>query len=164
MPIDLRAHGLCEADFELIVVGEGETIGEVIERFAASSGRPLIALAIEDAEEDLDVAALAEDVLQPRRHVHFHRRHLVAVTVEYAGRTPIMHSFRPNKRAKRVYDWAVGKDGFDFNPVDAAELVLATGSPPSSWKRVEVDSHIGDIAGPDDRVKLWLVPKSFFQG
>lgn len=164
MSIALRAHGLREADFELITVEEADTISAVIERFAASSGRPVVALAIEDAEEDLDLAALAQAVLQPRHHVHFHRRHLVAVTVEYAGRPPIERSFRPNQRAKRVYDWAVGKDGFDFNPIDAAELVLATGSPPSSWVRVNVESHVGDLAGPDDHLKLWLVPKSFFQG
>jgi len=164
MAIDLRAHGLRGAEFELITVEEAESIGSVIERFAASSGRPLVAAAIEDAEEDLDVAAIARTVLQPRYHIHFHRRHLVAVTVEYAGRQPIERRFRPNKRAIRVYDWAVGKDGFDFNPIDAAELVLATGSPPSSWVRVDVESHVGDLAGPDDRLKLWLVPKSFFQG
>lgn len=164
MPIDLRAHGLRNADFELVAIDETDCIGSVIERFATSSGRPLVAVAIEDADEDLDVTVQAQAVLHPRDHIHFHRRHMVAVTVEYAGRPPIERNFRPNKRAKRVYDWAVGEGGYGFNPIDAAELVLATGSPPSSWIRVNVESHVGDLAGPDDRLKLWLVPKSFFQG
>jgi hypothetical protein len=162
MPIDLRAHGLRAAAFELITVGEGDLVGDLVARFAETAGKPLVAVAIEDADEDLDLAVVAEVVLRPRYHVHFHRRQTIGVTVSYAGRTPIERLFRPNKRLKRVFDWAVGPEGFNFDPLDAAQLVLATtGNPP---ERVDVELHVGDLAGPDDRLAFSLVPKSFFQG
>jgi hypothetical protein len=161
MSFELRAHGRGDGNFLNVVVAEDERIGVFVERLRNESGDDIVAISIEDEDADLELDVLVRERLRDRHHVHLHRRRTLEVTVAYAGRTSVTRTFRANYRLKRVFDWAVGPEGFKFDPVDAGELVLAYGEPP---KRANLDLHVGDLPAHDGRLQLSLVPKSFFQG
>ncbi len=161
MPIELRAHGSGNESFIILTASEDEPIQVVVERFRGVAGYEAVAVSIEDDDEDLGLEVLVGKRLRHRHHVHFHRCHSIEVSVSYAGRRPIERPFRANYRLQRVFDWAVGPEGFNFNAIDAGELVLAYGDP---VKLANNDLHVGDLPAEGCRIELALVPKSFFQG
>jgi hypothetical protein len=161
--MQIQGHGRGDEVVLAIEIAEDQPIRAAVEHYMAAGGGNVVAVSIEDEDEDLELDVLVGERLRPRHHVHFHKKCVnVEVAVSYAGFPSIMRSFRANKRLERVFEWAIGPDGYKLSPVDAAELVLAIPGPPPV--RVNLDLHIGDLKADDCKLALALVPKTFFQG
>jgi hypothetical protein len=121
-----------------------------------------IAVYAEDSDMPLPPDATLEAAgLGNQSSVHLSRCKQVTVTVNYNGKE---HSemFGPGVPMRRVKAWAVGKKGFNFTPVDAAEHILQlTGT----VDRPDEDVHIGTLVGVTGcRVEFDLVAKVRVEG
>jgi hypothetical protein len=93
--------------------------------------------------------------------VHLSRCKQVAVTVHHNGQTRA-ESFGPGVPMHRVKAWAVGKQGFNLAPIDAAEHALQLAG---TSDRPDEDVHIGSLVGTTGcGVEFDLVPKVRVEG
>lgn len=116
----------------------------------------------EDAEGALPPDATLESAgLGDKSSVHLSRCVRIAVTVHFNG-AQRAETFGPGVPMHRVKAWAVGKQGFDLSPVDAAEHVLQiTGT----QERPDEDVHIGVLAQPSNcAIEFDLVAKVRVEG
>lgn len=116
----------------------------------------------EDAEGALSPNATLEAAgVGDRSSVHVSQCTRVAVTVHFNGAQRTA-TFGPGVPMHRVKQWAVGKQGFDLTPVDAAEHVLQiTGT----QERPDEDVHVGALAhAPTCAVEFDLVAKVRVEG
>jgi hypothetical protein len=112
---------------------------------------------IEEDEEPIDRLS-SHGRFRHRHHAHVHRCRRISVTVRYGE--PKTKSFSPSASVARVRDWAVGKHGFDIDPIDAAKLALAQGD-----ELLDPESRVGEYAKhPECSVTFDLVNKDRFQG
>jgi hypothetical protein len=116
--------------------------------------------------EDADAALSGDATLEAaglgnNSSVHVSRCTKVKVTVHYNG-AERSESFGPGVPMHRVKESAVGKKGFNLDPVDAAEHVLQlTGTN----DRPDDDVHIGALVGPSGcKVEFDLVAKVRVEG
>ena len=112
----------------------------------------------EIVEVDVTVT-MAEAEIPHRGHIHVNRCREVATTVHFNGSKE--HQFHPGARVKRVFEWAVGKDGFDLSPTDATEHVLQLCN---SKVQPDEDDHLGSFVGNECKVCFDLVPKHRAEG
>lgn len=157
--ISIHMHGAGNESAETMTVDASEPIAVFIAGYRDAQGRPVLAISLVEEEADLDPGRTWHDHgIRHGHRVHGHRCRLVAVTVDYAGRT-IEREFRANKRVARIKDWAVGE--FKIPLLDAADLVLAYGHP---LQPVNPDLHVGDLKVTDCKVDLQLVRADYFNG
>ena len=119
-------------------------------------------VSLEETEEALAPGTtLAAAGIVHRSRIHLHRCHKVEVTVSFNGKEK-SHPFSPATTMSKVTQWAVGKRGFDLDPVDAAEHVLQiTGTS----IRPDEDAHLGTLVIPPACVASFdLVPKQRVEG
>lgn len=115
--------------------------------------------------EDGDVPLRPDGTLEASglgNHSSVHVSHCarVSVTVHYNGQQRT-DDFGPGVPMHRVKEWAVGKNGFNLNAVDAAEHVLQlTGTS----DRPDEDVHIGSLVGNGCKVEFDLVAKVRVEG
>ena len=157
--IEIHVHGTGDEAAETITVTAGHSISVFLSEYRGRDGRPVLAVALTDADEDLDPSRTwSEHGIGHGHRVHGRRCHLVTVGVDYNG-TKITAEFRPNKRVARVKEWAVKQ--FGIPPLDAGDLVLAYGNP---LQPINADLHVGDLRLTECRVDLRLVRADYFNG
>ena len=172
------------ASLQIFVQGEGKREIRVLELpphstvhelAKAAQSHGLAPFSVSDKEAGDTVAVYAEggDAALPagatleavgvgnHSSVHLSRCTRVSVTVHYNGRN-VSETFGPGVPMRRVKEWAVGKNGFDLNPVDAAEHALQlTGTS----DRPDEDVHIGSLVGTSGcQVEFDLVAKVRVEG
>lgn len=139
-------------------------VGSILQGLTADLGLPPgdYRLFHEGAEAPLamDVSLSAAGITS-RASVHVTQCKKVAVTVNFNG-TSKVRDFGPGVPIHTVKAWAVGPQGFNLNPVDAADHVLQlTGTN----ERPDADVHIGSLAQePGCTVSFDLVPKVRVEG
>lgn len=145
------------ADDPDVIEAEGAaTVGEALE---VREGTTVVLL--EDTDEPLSLNGAVESMLSDRAHVFVGQHERVLATVGFVEKS-IEKEFSASTRVKRVFEWAVGKHGFDLSEVDAAEHTLALN--PSERIPPE-DVHLGSLdAETPGRVSFELVPKKRFEG
>lgn len=119
------------------------------------------AVFVEDGEEALAPdARLDEAGVGNQGSVHVHRCKRVGVTVYFNASKS--RAFTPGTTLHRVKQWAVGEQGFDLSPVDAAEHVLQL---KGTTDRPDEDVHIGTLVSvPSCALEFDLVPKVRVEG
>ena len=106
-------------------------------------------------------AKIDETGLTPRSRVHFHSCRRVELTVNFKE-NQLKEFFPPSATVAWVKNWAVGKDGVDMSPVDAAEHTLQACR---STARPDEEMHIGTLVKfPDCAICFDLVPKQRVEG
>jgi hypothetical protein len=83
----------------------------------------------------------------------------VNVAVHFNGEKS--RDFPPSATVHRVFEWAVGKDGFDLPVHDRPEHVLQICD---STTRPDPTDHVGSFANDECHVCFRLVPKVRFEG
>lgn len=134
-------------EIRLIEVPAGACMRDVL-AIAAAHGFPAAAdgttavIFAEDSEDVLSLdATLEASGIGHHGSMHVHRCTKIDTTVYFNGGSRV-RSFAPGATIGRVKHWAVGKDVFNFTPVDAAEHVLQiTGT----QDRPDEDVHVGTL-------------------
>jgi hypothetical protein len=152
---ELYVHRSRDERMELLRVTETTTIAEAV---GLEEGEVVW---IEETEEELQVTlTLAEAGIQHRDHVHVNRCRTADVKVIYNG-TPKERDFAPPVRVERVREWAVSKNGFDIDPVDAADLFLVIAG---TTVKVDLKDHVGSYVGANCKVSFELISKPKTEG
>jgi hypothetical protein len=134
--LELPAHATVR---ELVEAAQAQGVAA-----APHNGGRAVAAYAEDGDAPLPAGATLEAAgLGHQSSVHLSRCKQVAVTVDYNGQTRA-ESFGPGVPIHRVKAWAVGRQGFNLAPVDAAEHVLQL---PGTSDRPDEDVHIGSLVG-----------------
>lgn len=117
-------------------------------------------LFLEDATEELNVAATLEDAgIAHRSRVHRHRCRRVEVTVNFKGDHKAVE-FPTSTTVRKVKRWA--DDEFNLKGVDATEHALQICD---TNKRPDEDVHIGSLVEfPNCKICFDLVPKTRVEG
>ena len=153
--MEMYIHRSGQERIKLMEVAETATVAEVM---GLAEGE---AVWLEDSEETICAElTLAAARIQPRGHIHVNRCRRAAVTVNYNGGER-RREFTPSTTVRRVFEWAVGIDGFDLpehdRPEHALQLCGTTTLPDGT-------DHIGSFVNDECRVCFDLVPKQRFQG
>jgi hypothetical protein len=156
MAMRLYVHREAQQDAEALEADGAGTVGEAF----GIPNQAAIVLA-EDSDEPLSPEASLAGSLEDRAHAFAGQRTRVLATVTFNGVT-IDKEFSASTRVRRVFDWAVGKHGFNLGEIDAAEHALALSGtevmPPE-------DVHLGSLdADTPGVVAFDLVPKERFEG
>lgn len=88
------------------------------------------------------------------------RRTEIEVTVEY-NRVTKQNSFPPQRKMRRVFDWAAGKDGFALARDQRPEHVLV---PLGSTDAVDPQLPVAAYADRDKKARFELRRKDSYQG
>lgn len=152
----LYIHREAQQDAEVL---EADGTGTVSQTFGIPDDATVVLA--EDSDEPLSPEATVASSLEDRAHAFAGHRARVLATVDFNGVT-IEKEFSASTRVKRVFDWAVGKHGFDLGEIDAAEHAVALSGtevmPPE-------DVHLGSLdADTPGAVAFDLVPKKRFEG
>ena len=146
-----------QKDIRIVEVELDTTVGKLATEFLDEKA----SVWIQDAEEALDPDKSLEHAgVTTLSHVHISLAEKVYVKV-YQTDHDIEQAFFPATTVEKVFNWAVGPEGFKLTDTEAAKHILATCD-----KREEVDpeAHIGRYAGEDSSVCLDLVPRDRFEG
>lgn len=136
--------------------------GVALQNGGGHGGSNAVDVYTEDSDKRLPTGATLEEAgLGNNSSVHLSRCTRVTVTVQYNGQDR-SEKFGPGVPMHRVKEWAVGKKGFNLNPVDAAEHVLQlTGTS----DRPDEDVHIGSlVVASGCKVEFDLVAKVRVEG
>lgn len=116
----------------------------------------------DEQDEPLDVnATLETSGVRHRDHVHRGRCRTVHVEVRYNS-DRIHRDFRQVAKIKRVFEWAVGDEGFNLASEQRAKHVLAL---PNADHFLNWNVHVGSLViSGSCRVVLDLVPRERFEG
>jgi hypothetical protein len=119
-------------------------------------------VSLEEADEPLTPGVtLTSAGIGHRSRVHLHRCRKVDVTVSFNGQQK-SRAFSPAATIAWVTKWAVGKQGFDLDEVDAAEHVLQLSG---TSIRPDEDAHLGTLVhNPSCVASFDLVPKQRVEG
>jgi hypothetical protein len=168
-------------NLQIFVQGEGKREIRVVELPAQATVRELVEAAqaqgvaaqngghgggvtvfAEDGDKPLAAGATLESSgLGNHSSVHLSRCARVTVTVHYNGQDRT-DTFGPGVPMHRIKEWAVGKQGFGLDPVDAGEHVLQT---TGSSDRPDEDVHVGSLVGASGcKVEFDLVAKVRVEG
>jgi hypothetical protein len=133
--------------------------GEVAVAEAVGPGVEVVL--VEDSDELLDLTVtLQEAHVADRDHLFAGARHRIEVEVTYNGERA--REFSSSARVERVFEWAVGPEGFNLSHADAIEHQLAL----CATQEVPApDVHIGSL--PEDRpghLCFDLIPKHRHEG
>lgn len=143
-----------------VIEVDAETV--VADALGISVEEESVVVMLEDDERVIDISlTIIEAEIPDRGHVHHGHRSHVEVVVDYNGE-PRQKQFASSTRVSRVYKWACGKHGFDFDEADAAEHQLAL---PGSNTVPPPDTHVGSLPqNPRGTVHLHIIAKGRHQG
>jgi hypothetical protein len=156
MDIEIMAEGEGLAEVEEIRIPEGSPARVIVAAIAAKGGYATedALLFVEDCDEPLDLAIILSHDERERKVHHVHRALKIEVAVYYQSRHVTRH-FPPSARVQRVLDWAVGRDGFNIDPVIAPEMELAFQSTGTALPK---NAHIGRyVRHPHHKLALDLI-------
>ncbi len=151
---------------ELIEVVSGTTVAEVVARVqehglpAAEPGQEIwVGLEDEAVAMAYDVRLSDSDFDDIR--LHFHRCHEVKVSVWYNNMKK-EKAFSPATTVKRVFEWSMGPNGFNFSPEDATESILQV---MGGSEQPASNVHIGTLVEfPDCELAFDIVHRDRPQG
>ena len=116
---------------------------------------------LQDAREPLDPdKTLGGAGITALSHVHVSLTKKTDVKV-YQTDQGIERAFSPAATVERVFNWAIGPDGFKLTSTEAAKHLLATCE---KQEELDLEEHIERYAGDDYTVCLDLVPRNRFEG
>jgi len=155
--MELFIHTQGEEGPKLIEVDEFLTVREIVEMHFEPGGL----VWIEDAELALEETVTIE-AAQIGHHGHIHVGHCrnVSVQVRFGG-SNITREFPPPTRVARVFEWAVGPEGFNL-PADQRpehDLIVCGGDHP-----ISPSVHVGSLASKECAVCFDLAAKHNPQG
>jgi hypothetical protein len=141
--IEVMVEGETLKGIEFIPVPRGHTAREIVVAVAEKGGFPAeeAILLVEDCGEPLDLAIVVTDDMARKKH-HVHRVREIAVVVFYKNLEKEKR-FPPSARVQCVLDWAVGKDGFNLDPILAPEMELARHDKIPDAHELPKTAHIG---------------------
>lgn len=156
--MEIFIHTAGAEDPDLVEVDGGQLVRELL---VVGDGRGAELVMIEESDEPLDLDITIEQAgIRHRHHVHRGRCRRIDVSVRYNETK--RHEFHPMATIRRVFEWAVGKDGFNLTPEQKAEHVLAL---PDADHYLDWEVRIGTLVTPGTcAVTLDLAPKSRFEG
>ena len=164
--IELFIQGEGIPKITLVKVHPRDTVADIIkvarEHGLSTPEGSEVFVFVENADTPLNLDAKIDEVgLTPRSRVHIHRCRRVEVTVNFKEHQ-LKGFFPPSATINKVTKWAVGKDGADMSPVDAAEHLLQVCL---STERPDEDVHIGTLVkGSDCVICFDLVAKQRVEG
>src|SRR2546425_5941707 len=145
--IDIFVQGENIPEITLVQVPSNGTVRDILEAARAQALRldvedASLIILVEDAEEALALDLPLEAAhLSHRSRVHIHRCRQLEVTVNFNADHKT-HAFPPSATVEHVKRWAVGKDGFNLQSIDATDHLLQICS---STIRPDGDTHIGSL-------------------
>lgn len=165
--IDIFVQGENIPEITLVRVPGSGAVRDILEATGAQGLRlagdetSLIILA-ENTEEALALDLQLEAAhISHRSRVHIHRCRRLEVTVNFNADHKT-HSFSPSTTVEHVKRWAVGKDGFNLQDIDATDHLLQLCN---STTRPDGDTHIGSLVQfPNCTLCFDLVPKQRVEG
>jgi hypothetical protein len=156
MKVYVHREGVLEPD--AIEVTAETTVADL----AGEQGADGVVVLREDDHEALDFELLLTQAgIEDRVHLFAGKVQRLAVEVHFNG-VAKQDQFSASQRVEKVFNWAVGKKGFDLSKADAAEHTLAlcaSGEVPAA------DVLIGSL--PQERpghLCFNLIPKHRFEG